>query len=457
MVLSVRTLIRAAVSHQPVARRRREPSPVSKSQFQNGVLPVSPAVLAPFRAGPVPDTILPEYGGLGLGNVVPSVERFFGVETDIAPLAESVLPPAMLDGARRIVTLVIDALGANQLRGAMGRGHAPYLAGLIESSAAHLGTLTSTFPSTTVCALTTLGTGLPPGRHGVTSQYIYDAGLGTVVDILRFAPAVAGRELDRAGVDPAEWIGVPSIHQTLAARGVPATVVNHAQFEGTSLSKINHRGAAYRGFATISDLCVNLRAVLESPPERAYVHAYWGTLDSITHQYGAHSPQHDAEVRVIDHALGEILLRGLRAPGTLLMLLADHGHIDTRPDEVLWLNDHPELLPLLQAPPAGLDRAAVLYSRAGCEDEVRGYAERNLAEYACVLSADESIALDLYGPGPLSPRARARIGQLLLLPRDAKRIRYQHPGQERKVRNIGNHGGLTPGEMLIPLIALRLD
>lgn len=412
---------------------------------------------SPFRAGPLPDTLLPEYGGLGIGNVVPTVERFFGLETDLPLLAQSVLPSALLDGARRIVTLVIDALGANQLRSAMERGYAPYLAGLIERGVAHLGTLTSTFPSTTVCALTTLGTGLPPGRHGVTSQYIYDAGLGTVVDILRFAPVVAGRELDRAGVDPAEWIGVSSIHQKLAAKGVPATVVNHAQFEGTSLSKINHRGAAYRGFATISDLCVNLRSILESPPERAYVHAYWGTLDSITHQYGVHSPQHDAEVRVIDHAFGEILLRGLRAPGTLLLLLADHGHIDTKPDEVLWLNDYPELLVLLQAPPAGLDRATVLYTRAGYEDEVRGYAERHLAGHAAIISAEASIALGLYGPGPLSPRARARIGQLLLLPRDAKRMRYQHPGRERKVWNIGNHGGLTPDEMLVPLVALRLD
>lgn len=417
--------------------------------------------IGPFRSGPAPGTVLPEYEGLGLANVVPTVERLLGVESPIAPLSPQALPPTLLDGVERVAVLVVDALGYDQLADATARGLAPRLAALAERPGAHLGVLTSTFPSTTVVALTTLGSGLPPSRHGVVSHVLYDAALGTTVDLLRFAPALAGRSLDREGIDAAHWAGFPSVYERLAERGVPSVVVNHRQFEGTALSRINHRGANYSGFYTVSDLCVNLRAAIEAAEARggpAYIHAYWGTLDSVTHGYGPDSPQHDAEICVLDYALGELLLGDLSAPGTLLLLTADHGHVTTSPERTVRLNGHPELLALLQSPPAGLDRAGILYVRPGCEAQARAYVERHMGEHVDVLSAQEGVALGLYGPEPLTPRAEARIGQLLLLPRGDWLAKYRYPTTEKPKpgATIGKHGGLSRGEMLVPLLALRL-
>lgn len=414
-----------------------------------------PPIADTFRAGPLPDTVLPEYSGRGLANVVPTVERHFGLDLAAPPLLPDALPPRLLEGARRVVTLLIDALGWLQLERALRGGHAPRIAALLKCDTAHLAPLTSVFPSTTVCALTTVGSGLPPGEHGVTSQYIYDAALGTVIDVLSFSPVVAGYALDRGGVEAPAWVGLPTVYERLGPRGVSPVVVNHRQFENTALSRINHRGARYIPFLTLSDLATNLRAVLEGPAERAYIHAYWGTLDTVAHEYGTHSPQHTAEIRAIDFALGALLLEGLRAPDTLLLVLADHGHIDTPGSRVIWLNDHPELLGLLAAPPAGLDRAGVLYVRPGREEDAAGYIRDRLGEIAVVLPAAETYAL--YGGGELSERARQRIGQLLILPRGDWRVKYQPPGRERKARHGGNHGGLSPEEMLVPLLALRLE
>jgi hypothetical protein len=401
--------------------------------------------------------VLPEYHGLGFSNLAPTALRHFGVESGLSGLSPEVLPGELLAGAERIVTLLIDALGYEQLLRAMERGLAPRLSALAARQDARLAALTSTFPSTTVTALTTLGTGLPPGEHGVVSQRMYDASLGAVIDVLRFTPAYAGRSLEQAGLEPAEWIGLPTVYERLRGAGVRPVIVNHSQFEGTSLSRINHRDAEYVGFRTISDLAVNLRAAIEAADGPAYIHAYWGTLDTLAHEYGAASPQHDAEVRVLDYALGEVLLGGLRAPGTLLLLFADHGHIDTTQGTELWLNDHPELLGLLAAPPAGLTRAAILYVRPGRETEAREYAEARLGECAEVLTAEESVWLGLYGPGALSAVAEQRIGQLLLLPRGNWTIKSHLPGEERRPSPmVGKHGGLSPQEMLVPLLAARL-
>jgi predicted AlkP superfamily pyrophosphatase or phosphodiesterase len=415
-------------------------------------------VPAPFRGGPSPGTVLPEYGGLGFAKIAPTVLGHFGLDSALPPLSSAVLPPELLQGADRIVTLLVDALGHEQLARALERGLAPRLTSLAERPGARLGVLTSTFPSTTPTALTTFGVGLAPGEHGVVNQIAYDASLGTVVDILRFAPAHAGRPLEQAGLEPAEWIGLPTVYERLRGAGVASTVARQGELRDTSLSKINDRGARYVGFRTLSDMCAQLRAAIKAASGPAYIHAYWGALDTLAHKYGVASPQHDAEVRLLDYALGELLLGGLRSPKTLLLLFADHGQLDSGPERRVWLNDHPELLGLLAAPPAGLWRAIILYVRPGREEEARGVAERLLGAYADVFTTEEAERLRLYGPGPLTAVARQRAGQLLLVPHEDWLIEHHYPGGERAPsRKIGQHAGLSPEEMLVPLLAVRLD
>lgn len=410
-----------------------------------------------FRPGPTSGTLLPDYRGLGLANVVPTVERHFGLASPIPPLSADALPPALLDGVETVATLLIDALGYDRLSRALELGRAPHLAALRDRASASLAPITSTFPSTTVTALTTLGTGLPPGRHGITGDKVYDADLGTIVGVMGFASVPAGRSLGDLGVDPAGWVGLPTVYERLAGVGVASVVLDHAEYENSPLSSINHRGAQFVGCRTISELCAKLRAAIEAGAGRAYIHAYWGNLDTAGHSHGAGSGEYGAELGTIDRAIGRILLAGLRSPRTLLLILADHGQIDIAAERWTWLNDHPDLLALLQLPPTGDHRAAVLHPRPGREAEARGYIERRLAHCAHVLSADEAVELGLYGPGPLSARARQRIGQLLVLAREDWVVRYEYPGKERRRWQIGTHGGLAGQEMLVPLLALRLD
>ncbi len=412
----------------------------------------------PFRPGPSPGTVLPEYGGLGFSNIAPTVLRHFGLDSSLQPLSSEALLPELLDGGERIVTLLVDALGHSQLAAALEHGLAPRLRELAGGSAAHLGILTSTFPSTTPTGLTTIGTGLAPARHGVVNQIVYDARLGTVIDILRFAPWYAGRPLEQAGLEPAEWIGLPTVYEQLRGAHVHTAVVRQSELRDTSLSKISDRGAEYIGFRTLSDLTVKLRAAIEGASGPTYIHAYYGALDNLAHNYGVASAQHDAEVRLLDYALGELLLGGLRSPKTLLLLFADHGQKDSAAGSRVWLNDYPELLGLLAAPPAGLWRAIILYVRPGREEEARGLAERCLGQYADVLTTEEAERLGLYGPGPPTDAARQRAGQLLLVPRGDWLIEYHYPGQPRMPsKKIGQHAGLSAEEMLVPLLAARLE
>ncbi len=411
----------------------------------------------PWRPGPSAGTVLPDYDGSGLANIPATIAQHFGLAAPLPALAPGILPPALLDGVEVIATLLIDALGYDRLQLAMACGRAPHLSALRGRLGASLAPVTSVFPPVTPVALTTMGTGLAPGQHGIVGDKRYDADLGAVVQALTFVSVPDGRSLTSAGLDPAGWVARPTVFERLAGTGVGSVVLDAAAYEGSALSRINYRGARFVGHHTLAELCANLRTAIAASVGPAYLHAYWGELDTVGHSHGAGSDQYTAAVQAIDRTIGQILLDGLRAARTLLLVLADHGQIDIPAAHWVWLNDHPDLLALLRVPPTGDHRAVILHAYPGCEAAARRYLERHLGHCATVLPTGEAIALGLYGHEPLASRVRERLGQLLVLPGEDWGIRYEYPGKERKRWQVGTHGGLAIQEMLVPLLACRLD
>jgi hypothetical protein len=66
----------------------------------------------------------------------------------------------------------------------------------------------------------------------------------------------------------------------------------------------------------------------------------------------------------------------------------------------------------------------------------------------------EALDAGLWGPGPLHPETRSRLGDLLLLATGNGWL-ADSTGQMPEFR--GMHGGLTSEEMLVPSLWLRLD
>jgi len=59
--------------------------------------------------------------------------------------------------------------------------------------------------------------------------------------------------------------------------------------------------------------------------------------------------------------------------------------------------------------------------------------------------------LDWFGPGTPHPRFAERIGDVALLMRGHYTVKDWAPGESRHL-HIGNHGGTSEDEMLIPLV-----
>lgn len=70
--------------------------------------------------------------------------------------------------------------------------------------------LDSVFPATTACAITSVATGLWPGRHGVPGWYAYLEERDLSVTVLRFTERHDGSDLRRLGVELGELWPEPS-------------------------------------------------------------------------------------------------------------------------------------------------------------------------------------------------------------------------------------------------------
>jgi len=66
----------------------------------------------------------------------------------------------------------------------------------------------------------------------------------------------------------------------------------------------------------------------------------------------------------------------------------------------------------------------------------------------------------LFGPGPVSERAKGRIGEVLLFPRGALQMVAPIDNPDGNLPKPpafrGLHGGLTDDEAVVPLLAVRL-
>src|SRR5699024_5003593 len=77
-----------------------------------------------------------------------------------------------LPTASSAILLMVDGLGLEQLE--QFSAHAPFFRRTMQQQTADQTEMSTIYPSTTAAALSSLGTGLPPGEHGIVGYDVYD-------------------------------------------------------------------------------------------------------------------------------------------------------------------------------------------------------------------------------------------------------------------------------------------
>lgn len=412
----------------------------------------------------IPDhLVLPDYAGFSIASIAPTIASMLGVDLEgSAPALPERLWTDLSTGVECVVLLILDAVGYIQLKPHVATDTSPF------ARLARCGRffpLTSVFPSTTVSALSSIRTGRSPLGHGFLGTTLLLSEQGVLANMLKLAPAAhtGAGSLENWGWDPAEFITVPSLAQQLAAAGIDTVVHTRLHFIASTLTKILLKGVDdLRGYLHLSDLWINLRRTLTQRPgnQPLFVDVYWSGVDDTSHVYGADNQYVPSALRHFGRSLEQDFLSTLSPETrarTLLIVAADHGQIATPSNHVVHLPDHPGLLDTLLLPPAGESRAAYLYVRPGQERALRAYVKEHLEDQFTLLETDRALEAGLWGhPDEITPTLRGRLGDLILVAKHNARLSTR-PKPDDGARLLGHHGSLTPEEMLVPLLMVRLD
>ena len=382
-------------------------------------------------------TCLPDYEGGGIANLMASLIEGLGGTHEGLPVA-TLLGPAEPPAYRNVVLLVLDGLGDNLLRAST---EATWL------NRHRRGRLTSVFPPTTATAITTFLTGEPPSRHGLTGWHMYFRELGSVVAVLPCRPRFGGAPLGEAGVSVAKLLDHVPLYDRLA---VPSHVLSPAYIAESDFNRAHLGSAALHAFESWQDLLNQVSQLAREPGSGRFIYGYWPKLDGLGHEQGIGSESVKEHLAMLDEGLAA-LAGELAGSGTLLVVTADHGQIDTTDADRICLDDHPELARTLALPLCGESRAAYCYVRAGMEAAFETYVNDRLEHAATLHRSADLIAQGWFGPGEPHPLLHERAGDYVLLMKEHYVIKDWLP-QERRHTLVGVHGGATADEMYVPLV-----
>ncbi len=403
------------------------------------------------------DLVMPHYDGLSLVNIPGSVSRLLGAPMFGQPPLDVMLDAHLEGPYQKVILLLVDALGYQLFRQMLDPERDLVWGRFFDQGV--FTPITSICPSTTASALTTLWTGEGAAAHGVIGYEMWSKAFGMVINNILHSPANAKNDkggLARAGFDPAEFMDKPLLGAHLFAHGVQPTTFIHAAIANSGLSVMQMRDVQLKTYVNEADLCVSLADhVNKGSGGREYIYVYYSDVDTLMHRYDASDRRVMLQFSLFSALFEEGFLNRLSpqaAEETLLILTADHGSIATPRYDRFDLSNHPALMADLVMQPTCEHRLPILYVKTGRVGGVRDYFAKTWPEDFVLIDPAEALESGLFGKGPFVADVRERLGDLIAVPRgDAYLWWSPRPNQM-----AGRHGGLSAGEMLVPLFALPL-
>jgi hypothetical protein len=352
----------------------------------------------------------PGYAGTGLVNLVAELEaRLTG--TAASPTLDRRIAAAIPE-APSYVLVVCDGLGDRQLAHPAARPLLQYRVAGLEAP----------FPTTTTVSLATIATGLVPAAHGLLGYQLWLPETGVVVNTIQWT-TLWGEPVEH---DVDGFLPGPNTWERLRAAGIEPITVQPANFEATPLTRVLYRGCRFEPYRDERE-AVEAACVLAEQPGRLVL-LYLPYVDFAAHVAGQNAAEY-AEAVAVTAAAWErlaITVRGATALGT-----ADHGHVDVP------------------------RQRRIAIPRADHEDRifygdprvvfVRGTPPPSPLPARWIPRTEMQ---DWWGPPPRHAGFEERAPDGVLVADDGYSILHRHSDE----RLIGQHGGLTPAEVGVPLL-----
>ena len=318
--------------------------------------------------------------------------------------------------------------------------------------ARHVATeLLTVFPSSTPVVLASLSTGAWPAQHGVPAWHVYLQEIDAVSTIIKYVRRSDEKDLSELGVDKRAVYPLPSLMESPAwetASYLPKSLV------GSVFSTYVNGNSPHIGYEKLGDAVGAISDRVARAAKSTVSHLYIPDVDFSSHVAGTASPMAQAAASGVDRALA--WLAAALPRGARIVMTADHGLVDYTADEVYTIMPSDPLMAYLEHEPWGTGRTMSFACAKGSEADFTGQFRERFREGFYLLTVEELTELALYGPGPMSPVMARRVGTHMAISRGAWLLDYDYPKVRHEPQDeheaVSQHGGLTPAEMVVPLV-----
>ena len=339
--------------------------------------------------------------------------------------------------AEHLLFVLVDGLGVGMLE-------------RLESSGflrTHLAeALHSVFPSTTAAALSSVMSGWWPARHCIPGWWVHLEEIDRSVNILPFRDRTTGEGLEEHGLRGEAVFGWPPLVSTY---GRDCLSLIPDEIAGSAYSYASFGSTPQQGYAGVDEAFRLIIRRVQGAPGPTFTYLYLAEVDDLAHATGPGSEQTITELEGIESRLA--LLQEALQGEARLVVCADHGQIDRPLDRMTVLDDSDPLIRCLRFPPTGEPVVPIFHVLPGRQREFEELFRSRLGEWFCLLRPQEVEEMGLMGPEPLGEAMFRRLGDLVGVATEPADLRYHLRGRPRHI-HLGIHAGLTPAEMLVPLI-----
>lgn len=357
----------------------------------------------------------PDYQN-SIANLPNSILKVFGTKTagESLPLLDRYLT----EDYKNYVLLLLDGMGVNILKKNLSAN------GFFRSH--YVGAYNSVFPPTTVAATTSVLTGQMPCTHAWLGWDCYYPQIGENITVYR---------------NTFQDTEIPAADFMIAERFTPYESVvdrlkkdGHAAYFATPFREPNPH--------TFEEILLRIEALCRKP-ERKYIYAYWTEPDHTMHGTGISGKESGELLQKLEEQVRELCEK---LEDTLVIVTADHGHIDSRGTAV---TEYPELMDDLVRMPSIEPRALNLFVKEGRKAAFAERFRQLFGDTFLLLTKEEVLEKQLFGTGAEHACFRQMLGDFLAVAVGDLSI---YNSKEIAGRFIGVHAGLTEDELRIPLI-----
>ena len=338
-----------------------------------------------------------------------------------------------LPRAKRVIVVLVDGLGAQNLKAAA--GHAPFL----NAALAFTKPIACGFPSTTATSITSFGTGVAAGFHGIVGYKVFDRLAGESVNMLNGW---------NAKQTPEVWQREQTVTQKALAGGVGAFVIGPPAYNDSGFTRATMRDAKYVPARSIAERVAAAQQLLRTEKSEFICYLYVPELDQIAHSAGVTSSNWLHELENLNSELQS--LANSLGVGDALIITADHGVVDVPESGHIYL-DEAQLDWSLVADVSGDPRVNFVYLK---DSDYQGAASSVLSEMlgdrGLVLGRDQIVEAGWYGQ--VQPDVLNRLPDLFVLATKNVAIYQRDFAPAASLKMVGQHGALSSAEMMIPLL-----